>query len=159
MLTGNRTLANAPGRKSPFGLAKTPRIRIVPVFASTWLSMPFTVPLCGKPFSSANPIAIGIGPFPTCPSSSSPFTRNHFRLGPVQRCLERPRVDLEQQIALLDQRSRLEMDLLQYPADPGAKLDFLDGLQPAREGFVVRDLALYWLNNGDRRRLVRRDGS
>ncbi len=66
--------------------------------------------------------------------------------------LERPRVDDEQEVALLDQLAVLEMDLLEIAADPGAQLDIVDRGELPGELVALDDLLAQRLADRDRRR-------
>ena len=64
-----------------------------------------------------------------------------LRLGLLQRALERPRIDDEQQVALLDGLAVLEVHLGEIARDARAHLDRLDGVEAARVLVPLDDLA------------------
>ena len=57
----------------------------------------------------------------------------HVGLGPVELGLVGPRVDLEEQIPLVDLGPVLEVHLVEIAGDPGADLDREDRVEPAGE--------------------------
>ena len=74
----------------------------------------------------------------------------------VKRVLERPLVDGEQQIALLDDLPVLEVDAVEIAGDAGANLDRIDRGKAADIFVVIREHALDRLGDGDGRRRRRR---
>ena len=70
----------------------------------------------------------------------------------IERVLERPLVDREQQVALLDQLPVLEMHLVEISRDARPHLDRIDGGEAADIFVVVDDRALHRLGDRDRRR-------
>ena len=75
-------------------------------------------------------------------------------LGLVERGLERPRIDLDQRIALLDELAFLEGDLVDLAVDAGANQDGVEALHGAEAGQIDREIGLL-----DRRDLDRDGGS
>jgi hypothetical protein len=83
--------------------------------------------------------------------------RVDLRLRLVQRRLERPLVDGKQEVALLDQCTVLEMDLVEIAADAGAQRNLVDGFETADELIVLDDIAhhrLGYRDNGRGRRFL-----
>ncbi len=70
----------------------------------------------------------------------------------IERVLERPLVDGEQQIALLDDLAVLEMHLVEIAGDARAHFDRIDRDEAADIFVLVDDGALDRLGDGDRRR-------
>ena len=68
----------------------------------------------------------------------------------VERSPVRERVDLEQHVALLNQRPFLEVDLVQIAPDAGAQLDGIDGGRAAGEVHIVGDVPLDGVAHHDR---------
>ena len=79
-------------------------------------------------------------------------------LGALQRGLERPRVDQEQVLALLDGLAVLEVDGREIARDPGANLDLLVGLEAAGELGPLDQLLDPRMGDGDLGRRRRRRG-
>ena len=75
-------------------------------------------------------------------------------LGLVERRLERPRIDLDQQIALLDELAFLEGDLDDLAVDAGADQHGVEALHGAEAGQIDREIGLL-----DRRDLDRDGGT
>ena len=64
-------------------------------------------------------------------------------LGLVERRLERPRIDLDQRIAFLDELAFLEVDLVDLAVDPGADHHGVEALHGAEAGQVDRKVGLF----------------
>ena len=79
-----------------------------------------------------------------------------LRLRLVQHRLVGPRVELEEDVALLDQRPFLEVDLVQVAPDVRPHLDGIDRGRPAGEVRVVGDVPLDGIADRDRDRCCRR---
>ena len=121
--------------------------------------------------TAARPCAAPAASHPRCwPSHNRPCAGQHpgelgrrplhprlrlreLRLGGIEVDLIGPRIDDEEQIALLDQLAVREMDLRQIAADPGANLDVVDRLELAGELVPFGDGLLQGMADGDRRRL------
>ena len=79
-----------------------------------------------------------------------------LRFGRVVGCLILALVDGEQEIALLDDRAVLEMDLVEIAVDAGPDRYFIDRLEPPDELIVLDDLAHDRLGHGNDRQLLLR---
>jgi hypothetical protein len=79
--------------------------------------------------------------------------------GIVENGLVRPRVDLEQQLVLLDLAARLEVDLDDVPRHAGTNVHGFRRLGAAGEVFVIGDFLLRWLADDDLQRRRGGDGS
>ena len=62
--------------------------------------------------------------------------------GLIERRLERPRIDLDQGVAFLDELAFLEVDLVDLAVDPGADHDGVEALNGAEPGQVDRKVGL-----------------
>ena len=69
-------------------------------------------------------------------------------LGLIERCLEWPGVDLDQQVTLIDQLSLLEGDLVDLAIDPGPHHNGIEALNGSEPGQVDRKIGLF--DRGDR---------
>ncbi len=78
--------------------------------------------------------------------------RKQLGLGLLQRALERPRIDGEQQVALLDRLAVLEAHLVEVARDARPDLDGLGGIEAAGVLVPLDDLALRRLGHADDRR-------
>ena len=74
-----------------------------------------------------------------------------LRLGGIVGGLVRTLVDGEEQVALVDQRTVLEADLVQIAADPRTDGDLVDGLEAPDEFIVFDDFAHHRLGCRDHR--------
>ena len=79
-----------------------------------------------------------------------------LRLGLFQHRLVGPRVEFEEDVALLDQRALLEVDLFQVAPGVRPDLDGIDRGDPGGELRVVGDLLLNRVADRDRERRCRR---
>ena len=77
-----------------------------------------------------------------------------LRFGGVVGRLVGALVDGEQQVALVDQRAVLEVDLVEIAGDARADGDLVDGLEASDELVVLDDLAHHRLGGGDHRQLL-----
>ena len=76
-------------------------------------------------------------------------------LGLVERGLVRPRIDLDQQIALFHQLAFGEGDLVDLAVDPGPHLHGVEALNSAKPGEVDREVGLLHRRDGDANGIVR----
>ena len=81
--------------------------------------------------------------------------RAHLRLRTRQLRFERPRVDREQQLALLDESAVDEVHRVDRAGNARPQLDVVGGLEPAAELLAVGHRALHRGGDADRRRLRR----
>src|SRR3970282_1435559 len=80
--------------------------------------------------------------------------------GAIDLRLERPRIELEEQVVFLDHLPVNEMHLLDMPAHARTPLDGLGGLKPAVVRVKIDEIPLFRMLNGHlRRNRNRRGGS
>ena len=70
------------------------------------------------------------------------FVLGLLGLGLVERSLERPRIDLDQRVAFLDDLAFLEGDLVDLAVDAGANQDGVEALHRAEAGQIDREIGL-----------------
>ena len=70
-------------------------------------------------------------------------------LGLIERGLERPGIDLDQRVALLDQLAFLEGDPVDLAVDAGAHHDGVEALNGAEPGQIDRKIGLLDRSDGD----------
>ena len=75
------------------------------------------------------------------------FVLRLLGLGLVERSLERPRIDLDQRVAFLDELAFLEGDLVDLAVDAGAHQHGIEALHGAEAGQIDREIGL--LDRGD----------